>query len=44
MLDEAKDKLDDAEEAYDDEDFDAAIELAEEAENLARQAVRAIED
>ncbi len=42
LLNDAENKLEDAEDAFDDGDFDDAIELAEEAEELANEAVDAI--
>ena len=42
ILEEAEDTLDDAQEAFDDGDFDDAIELAQEAAELADEAVGAI--
>jgi len=42
IIDEAKDVLDEAEEAFDEGDYEDALELAEEAEDLVKDAIKAI--
>jgi hypothetical protein len=43
ILDDAEDRLEDARDEYDDEDYDSAEELANEAEDLAQDAIDAID-